>query len=177
MERARRRKRIDRGVKVRADDIYFLMGWQELLYVLGPRIIPIIVLLLLMPILYPNMYLIRIVEISMVYALLSISWEFLSGYVGLVSLGHAFIIGVGAYFAAALSVYYSIPIYITIPAATVGGAALVALSLLPTLPLRGVYFAIVSLAYPLLMGRIIEASGEALLGGTLGLYGVEGFPS
>jgi len=170
-------KRLDRGIKVRTDDIYALMGWREIMYLIGPRIIPLIIIVLLMPLVYPNMYLIRTVELAVVYALLSISWEFLSEYVGLVSLGHAYIIGVGAYLAAALNVYYGIPIFITIPVATVGGAAIVALSFLPCLPLRGIYFAIVTLAYPLLFARILEASGEAFLGGTLGLYGVEGFPN
>jgi len=47
--------------------------------------------------------------------------------------------------------------------------------LLPCLPLRGVYFAIVTLMYPLLLARVIEALN--ILGGTDGIMGIDSFPS
>ncbi|MGD8564256.1 MAG: branched-chain amino acid ABC transporter permease, partial [Desulfarculaceae bacterium] len=65
--------------------------------------------------------------------------------------------------------------YITIPAATLLGGGLCTLLFWPCLPLRGVYFAIVSLMFPLLAGRVIEALD--IFGGTDGIIGVEGLPS
>jgi branched-chain amino acid transport system permease protein len=65
--------------------------------------------------------------------------------------------------------------YIAIPLATVTGAALCTALLLPCLPLRGVYFAIVTLMYPLLFTRVIEALD--ILGGTNGITGLDGFPN
>ena len=59
--------------------------------------------------------------------------------------------------------------------ATVGGAFICTLLLLPALPLRGVYFAIVTLMYPLALMRIIEALN--IFGGTDGILGVAGFPN
>jgi len=47
--------------------------------------------------------------------------------------------------------------------------------LLPCLPLRGVYFAIVTLMYPLFLARVIEALD--ILGGTDGIMGIDSFPS
>jgi len=55
------------------------------------------------------------------------------------------------------------------------GAGICTLLLLPCLPLRGVYFAIVSLMYPLLAARVIEALD--IFGGTDGIIGVDGFSS
>ena len=49
------------------------------------------------------------------------------------------------------------------------------LLLLPCLPLRGVYFAIVTLMYPLLLARVIEALN--ILGGTDGIMGIDSLPS
>jgi branched-chain amino acid transport system permease protein len=64
---------------------------------------------------------------------------------------------------------------LTIPIATIVGAVICTVFLLPCLPLRGVYFAIVTLMYPLVLGRIIEALN--VLGGTDGIVGVASFPN
>ena len=81
--------------------------------------------------------------------------------------------GVGAYCAAVLNTELGWPIYLTIPSAMIAGGVFCTLVLLPCLPLRGVYFAIVSLMFPLLAGRVIEALD--ILGGTDGIIGVDGF--
>jgi branched-chain amino acid transport system permease protein len=109
------------------------------------------------------------------YALLALSFDFLANYVGLVCLGGAFFTGVGGYFAAIFNVELGMPIWISMPLATVVGAGFCTLCLLPCLPLRGVYFAIVTLMYPLLFTRIIEALN--ILGGTNGMTGVAPFPN
>jgi branched-chain amino acid transport system permease protein len=67
------------------------------------------------------------------------------------------------------------PIAVTIPIATVGGGMICTLLLLPGLRLRGVYFAILTLMYPLVLARIIEALN--ILGGTEGILGVASFPN
>jgi len=90
-------------------------------------------------------------------------------------LGGAFFIGTGGYLAAILNTSFGLPPILTIPIATLLGAAVCTLLLLPCLPLRGVYFAIVTLMYPLVLGRIIEALD--VLGGTDGIVGVASFPN
>jgi branched-chain amino acid transport system permease protein len=93
--------------------------------------------------------------------------------VGLVSLGGAFFIGTGGYIAAILNTSFGLPPLVTIPLATIFGAFFCTLLLLPCLPLRGVYFAIVTLMYPLLLARVVEALD--ILGGTDGILGIESF--
>jgi branched-chain amino acid transport system permease protein len=93
--------------------------------------------------------------------------------VGLVSLGGAFFTGTGGYIAAILNKSAGLPPYLTLPIAAIGGGLICTLLLLPCLPLRGVYFAIVTLMYPLVLARIIEALN--ILGGTDGILGVAGF--
>jgi branched-chain amino acid transport system permease protein len=95
--------------------------------------------------------------------------------VGLVSLGGGFYIGVGAYTAALLNTHYGLPPLLTIPVATFLGGAICTVLFVPCLPLRGVYFAIVSLMYPLLAMRLIEALD--IFGGTDGIIGVGGLSS
>ena len=110
-----------------------------------------------------------------VYAILALAFDFLANYVGLVCLGGALFIGVGGYLTAIFNVYLSIPFYLSIPLATICGACICTIIILPCLPLRGVYFAIVTLMYPILFSRIIEAFN--VMGGTNGISGVDGLPN
>ncbi len=168
----RRKERLDRGIKVRTDGIYAIMSLRELSYLTMPRLV-LIVGLLILPLVMPSMYWQRVISIVCIYSLLALSFDFLAHFVGLVCLGGAFFIGIGGYLAAILNTYFGMPPLLTIPIATVVGAGICTLLLLPCLPLRGVYFAIVSLMYPLLMARIIEALN--ILGGTDGIVGVDSF--
>lgn len=149
------------------------MSWRELAYLAAPRII-LIAGLLILPLVLP-LYWKKVVTIVCIYSLLALSFDFLAHYVGLVSLGGALFIGVGGYIAGLLNVELGLPPLATVPLATIGGAAFCTLLLLPCLPLRGVYFAIVTLMYPLGLARIIEALN--IVGGTDGILGVDGFSS
>jgi branched-chain amino acid transport system permease protein len=102
-----------------------------------------------------------------VYALLAIGFDFLAHFVGLVSLGGALFIGVGGYLSGCLNHYVGLPPVLTICIATVGGALICTLILLPSLPLKGVYFAIITFAFPIMIERIIVAAN--VLGGTDGI--------
>ncbi len=171
----KRKERIDRGIKVRANSIYLLSSWEEILYLLFPRLIIYLFFLGTPLILYISPYWQKVFLIICIYSLLSITFDFLANYVGLVCLGGAFFVGVGGYFSGMLNSYLNFPIFLSIPLATVLGALFCTLLLIPTLSLRGVYFAIVTLMYPLLMKRLIEALN--ILGGTNGMVGIEGFSS
>ena len=169
-----RKERIDRGIKVRTDGIYALMSLRELSYLTLPRLV-LIAGMLVLPVAVTSMYWQRVITIACIYVLLALSFDFLAHFLGLVSLGGAFFIGVGGYLAAVFNTYFGWPIFLTIPVATLMGASFCTLVLLPCLPLRGVYFAIVTLMYPLFMTRLIEALD--ILGGTDGIMGLDSFPS
>ncbi|MBW2022395.1 MAG: branched-chain amino acid ABC transporter permease [Deltaproteobacteria bacterium] len=169
----KRKERLDRGIKVRSDTIYALMSVKEIAYLVLPRLV-LICGLLIAPLVMPSMYWQRVISIVCIYCLLAISFDFLAHFVGLVSLGGAFFIGVGSYLAAILNTYWGLSPVLTIPLATIFGALICTILLLPCLPLRGVYFAIVTLMYPLALARIIEALD--IFGGTDGIMGVTSFP-
>ena len=170
----RRKERLDRGIKVRSDSLYAIMSWRELAYLTAPRFL-LIAGILLLPFLVPGMYWQRVVSVVCIYALLAMSFDLLAHYVGLVSLGGAFFIGTGGYISAMLNTSFGVPPLLAVPAAAVLGAVVCTILLLPCLPLRGVYFAIVTLMYPLFLGRVIEALD--IFGGTDGILGVESFPN
>ncbi len=170
----KRRERLDRGIKVRTEGIYAISSWQEMNYLVVPRL-ALILGMGALPLVMPSAYWQRVISIVCIYALLAVGFDFLANFVGLVSLGGALFIGVGGYTAAVLNTLLGLPVSLTIPMATLGGAMICTLLLLPGLRLRGVYFAIVTLMYPLVLARIIEALN--ILGGTNGILGVASFPN
>ena len=170
----RRRERIDRGIKVRSEGLYALMSWREMAYLIAPRFV-LIAGMMALPLLMPGMYWQRVMSIVCIYALLALSFDFLAHYVGLVSLGGAFFVGTGGYLTALLNTSVGMNPLLSIVCATLIGGMFCTLLLLPCLPLRGVYFAIVTLMYPLFLARVIEALD--ILGGTDGIIGIDSFPN
>jgi len=170
----KRKERVDRAIKVRTEGIYAISSWQEVSYLLFPRLI-LIVGLFLLPLVIPSLYWKRVILMINIYVLLALGFDFLAHFVGLVSLGGAFFVGTGGYIAAILNKSFGLPPLLTLPIATFAGASICTFLLLPCLPLRGVYFAIVTLMYPLAISRVIEALN--ILGGTDGILGVSGFPN
>jgi len=173
IEKERRKKRLDRGIKVRTEGLYALSSWREMTYLFIPRVLLIGGLLILPLVLSP--YWQRVLCQAGIYALLALSFDFLAHYVGMVCLGGAFFIGVGGYIAGTLNGPAGLPLLFTIPAATAAGAVISTVIFLPCLRLRGIYFAIVSFMIPLLFANVITALN--LLGGTEGLSGLDTFPS
>jgi branched-chain amino acid transport system permease protein len=170
---ARRLERIDRPIKVLSENIYALGSLRTMLYVAAPRLLPAL-LVLLIPVLAPGDYFQRVATLAAIYGLLALSWDFIALSTGLVSLGQALFFGVGAYLAGLLNLHLGLPPSLTLLLATIIGATICTALLAPCLPLRGIYFAMTTLVYPLLMARTIEAT--AIVGGTDGLVGVASFP-
>jgi ABC-type branched-subunit amino acid transport system ATPase component/ABC-type branched-subunit amino acid transport system permease subunit len=84
-----------------------------------------------------------------VWAIFGLSWNLLSGMTGLISFGHAAFFGLGAYTVALLFVKLGLTPWFGIPVAAVLGGLAGLLIGLPTFRLRGHYFALAMLAYPL----------------------------
>jgi len=168
----KRKERIDRGIKARSEDIFALCSFREMLYLLIPRAIPVLGLLVVSPFL--SAYWKEMFISTAIYALLAISWDLLASC-GLVSLGQSLFYGIGSYIAGALNYYLGWSLLFTIPVATIGGGLLCTIFLLPVLRLRGIYFAMVTLVLPLMFLRLVEAT--RILGGTEGLTGLDSFPT
>jgi branched-chain amino acid transport system permease protein len=166
-----RKKRLDRGIKVRADTLYAISSYREMLYLLLPRALPVIGLLVL-PFVFTG-YWGKVFVYACVYGLLALSWDFLASC-GLFSLGQAFFLGIGAYLAGIMSYYFRWPPIVTLPIATFAGGVISAALLSPVVRLRGVYFAMVTLMLPMLFMKMIETTG--IFGGTHGLSALTPFP-
>ena len=168
----RRKERIDRGIKVRSEDIFALFSWREMLYLSFPRLLLIVGLFILSFSL--SLYWQKVLLSVSVFALLAISWDVLAQS-GMISLGQALFFGMGAYLAGIMNCYWGLSPFLTIPLATVSGGLICTVLLLPVLRLRGIYFSMVTLVLPLMLVRVIEAT--KIFGGTEGISGLSPFPS
>ncbi|WP_235610706.1 branched-chain amino acid ABC transporter ATP-binding protein/permease [Bordetella sp. H567] len=106
-----------------------------------------------------NTYHQLIFTLVLVWACFGLSWNMLSGYTGLVSFGHAAFFGLGAYAAVLGQIYLNLTPWLMIPVSAIIGAAAGLLVGLPTFRLRGHYFALAMLAYPLALLYVFEWLG------------------
>ena len=106
-----------------------------------------------------NEYYQLIMTVVLVWAVMGLAWNLLSGYSGLISFGHAAFFGLGAYFVALIQLTWGISPWYGIPlAALLGGVAGLVVGV-PTFRLRGHYFALAMLAYPLALLYVFEWLG------------------
>ncbi|WP_454688581.1 branched-chain amino acid ABC transporter ATP-binding protein/permease [Achromobacter aloeverae] len=106
-----------------------------------------------------NAYHQLIFTLVLVWACFGLSWNMLSGYTGLVSFGHAAFFGLGAYATVLGQIYLGLSPWAMLPLAAAIGAVAGVLVGLPTFRLRGHYFALAMLAYPLALLYVFEWLG------------------
>ena len=108
----------------------------------------LIVLLLALPRVASN-YIVSVMVLVLFAAYLGQAWNIMMGYVGLLSIGHALYVGLGAYTAAALFVHYGLPPWFGMiegmAVASLAGTVIGALSF--RFSLTGVYFALLTIAF------------------------------
>jgi branched-chain amino acid transport system permease protein len=106
-----------------------------------------------------NSYYQLMMTLVLVWAAMGLSWNMLSGYSGMISFGHAGFFGLGAYTVTIAFVVLGVSPWVGIPAGVlVGMLAGIAIGI-PTFRLRGHYFALSMLAYPLAMLYVFEWLG------------------
>jgi branched-chain amino acid transport system permease protein len=117
-------------------------------------------------------YYLGILFLASIFAIFAASWDLLSGFTGQMNFGHALFFGVAAYTAALLNLHFGLAPWLTIP---LGALAAVLAGLIvgvPCLRLRGIYLALATLAFPLILtGFIFVFPG--ILGGEMGVSGID----
>ena len=94
-----------------------------------------------------------------IWAVMGLSWNLLSGYTGLVSFGHAAFFGLGAYTVTIALVEFNITPWLGIPLGMLVGTLAGIVIGYPTFRLRGHYFALSMLAYPMALLYVFEWLG------------------
>lgn len=121
----------------------------------------------LLALVLPEYYL-RLLNLSAISAVAVIGLNFAFGYAGLISLGHAAFVGMGAYGLAILTTTCGWSPWLAAPAAIVASAVLAALIGFPLLRLRGHYLALATLGLNVSF-YIVTSNWISLTGGTNGI--------
>ncbi|MGA7532586.1 MAG: branched-chain amino acid ABC transporter permease, partial [Pseudolabrys sp.] len=98
-----------------------------------------------------NSYYQLMMTLVLIWGTMGLGWNVLSGYSGMISFGHAAFFGLGAYTVTIAFVKFGITPWLGIPLGVLVGVIAGVLIGIPTFRLRGHYFALSMLAYPLAM--------------------------
>lgn len=104
----------------------------------------------------------------MLWITMATGLNIIAGFTGYMPLGYVAFYGIGAFTTASLNAKAGWPVLLTLPMAGAAGVAL-SLFLAPTLRLRGIYFAIVSLALAIILRLVVANLPQEITGGSFGL--------
>ncbi|MGW8193007.1 MAG: branched-chain amino acid ABC transporter permease [Desulforhopalus sp.] len=107
---------------------------------------------------------------AMIWVILAVSMNFITGTAGLLTLGHGAFYGIGAYTAALLSTRLELSFMLTLPLSGLMAAAVGVAVALPTMRLVFIYFAVATLA----IGEIIYVTLLNWVSFTRGPMGIDG---
>ena len=130
-----------------------------------------LIIAIVFPLVIQSNYFLTVGTYVLMFSMLSLSLNLITGYVGIASLGQAAFFGIGAYTSAILSLNYGLDFLITLPIATFLAFISGMLIGLPSLRLSGRYLVIVTLGFGEIV-RIIAHNWTSLTGGVFGLAGI-----
>ncbi|MCX7813183.1 MAG: alpha/beta fold hydrolase [Pseudothermotoga sp.] len=131
--------------------------------------------LILIPIL-PKIsgFVLTLLSLTMIYSIATMGLNLIMGYAGQISIGHAAFMSVGAYTSAILVQKFSVPIPLSLIAATFLGGITGILLGFPALRLKGFYLAIVTMGFVVAVEQLFGAWSE-LTGGHIGMRNIKLF--
>jgi len=116
--------------------------------------VPLLGVLAIAPRLVSGYYLSLLALIG-IFTIIASGLNVLTGMTGLVSLGHAGLFAVGAYFAALADVDYGIPYWFSLPLGIVMAALVGGLLALTTLRVTGIYLAMITIAFGMIIRDVL----------------------
>jgi branched-chain amino acid transport system permease protein len=135
-------------------------------YLWAARLI-VLAIFVFIPLLYSQKYVMHVLSLAMIFAIAALALQLLLGFAGLLSIGQAAFLGIGAYTSALLTTTIAAPFEVGFLAAgLVSGLA--SLTLVPITRLRGVYLGVATLGFTIIVHLVI-LNEEWLTGGSFGL--------
>ncbi len=127
----------------------------------------LLVVLYILPIFFKNGFMLMIMSLMFINTLAAMGLNIVTGWTGLVSIGHAAFMSLGAYISALSAAKLSLPLFISIP---LGGVVATLFGILlgfPSLRLKGFYLAIVTMGFVVSIEQLF--GWMKITGGHIGL--------
>ena len=128
-------------------------------------------ILLLVPVIVPNSYIMQLVLNILVYVILAMGLNLLTGFTGILSLGHAAFFGIGAYASGILNTRLGWPFWATLIISVVITALLSLLLAFPALRVKGTYLVLMTIGFGEVV-RLLLVNWIALTNGPNGIVGI-----
>jgi len=106
----------------------------------------IVALLFALPLLVNDTFILRVATEAIMWVGLAIAFDVIAGYTGYLNFGHGAFFGIGAYTIALLMMKANLPFALALPAGGVAAGIAALIAGIPTLRLKGAYFAIATWA-------------------------------
>jgi len=132
------------------------------------------VFLFVFPLFTTAAYPMRLMTVAALFAIFAVSWDLLSGYTGQINFGHALFFGAGAYGSALLYKHLGLQPAVTIPLGALIGTGIGVATCFPALRLRPPYLSLLTMAFPIILERVIRSIPIDIAGGD---YGIRGIPA
>ena len=124
-----------------------------------------------LPLAWPSAYLLQTLANAWLYAMLGLSLTLVAGTVGIISLGHAALLAIGAYVSALTSLNLGLPVPLAILLAGAATAVLGTLLVFPAFRLRGHYISIATLGVGEIVNLVI-LNWESVTRGPIGVTAI-----
>jgi len=127
----------------------------------------VLAIFIAIPLVYPQKYVVHIVSLAMIFGVAALALQLLVGFAGLLSIGQAAFLGIGAYTSGILTTTLQMPFELGFLAAGIV-AGVASLALVPITRLTGVYLAVATLGFTIIV-HLVLLNEEWLTGGSFGL--------
>ena len=129
-------------------------------------------ILMIIPVLIPNAYIMQLVINILIYTILAMGLNLLTGFTGILSLGHAAFFGIGAYTAAILNTRLDLPFIVTLVCAIIVAGIFGAILAIPALRVKGSYLVLLTIGFGEVV-RLLLVNWIDLTRGPSGIVGID----
>jgi len=150
-------------------DLLKKLNWRHALLAL------VLALVALYPLVVGRSYILHLFILFFIWGVVSASWNLLTGYAGITSLGNVGFLAVGGYVSGIVAKQFGLSPWIAIPLGATASTLLVTVLLgLPALRLKGIYIALLTLIFADSLPSILTQTRE-VTGGAMGLHDIPPF--
>ena len=136
------------------------------------KILLLAAVIILIPILTPNMYIMQIVNMICIYIILGTGINVLTGFTGQLSLGQAAFFGIGAYTAALMNTRMGAQFFLCLIGSMLMTGIFGVILAVPALKVKGSYLALLTMGLGEIV-RIVMINWTPVTNGTAGILGIE----
>ena len=128
-------------------------------------------LLIIFPLFVKNQYILNVAIMAGIYVILASSMNITNGYAGVFSMGHSAFYGIGAYATGILTYHFHTGFWAGLVVAGVAAVIFGLLLGIPTLRLKGIFFAFVTVSFLEIL-RLVTMNWISITRGPMGIPGI-----